>query len=83
MEKGNAMKGPITCMGSRQLFGPRCGSKATYRSPAGPLCTPCAERAIKAIWEGSTLLNVLAEARGVSIDELVAKYVRIQDDEMN
>ncbi len=73
--------GPIRCIGTAWVFGPRCDAEATFRAPTGPLCTACAERAMEAIRKGGTLLNILAAARGVSIDELLSKYVRIKEDE--
>lgn len=73
--------GPITCVGTPAFFGPRCGNEASYRSPTGPLCASCAERSMDAIRKGGTLLNVLAAARGIGIEELLSKYVRIRPEE--
>lgn len=52
------------------MFGPRCEAAATYRTPSAPLCDACAEKAMDAIRDGHTLLNVLAET-------LLSKFVRM------
>jgi hypothetical protein len=65
------------CAGARYPFGPRCEDEVTYKSPIGGLCTACAEKAIESIRKGGTLLNILAAARGIGIEELVSKYVKI------
>lgn len=70
----------IECMSNDCVFGPRCRERATWRSPAGPLCDECAKEKIAAIEAGGTLLNILAAARGVSKQELVAKFQRIDGD---
>lgn len=67
----------ITCVGMESLFGPRCGVEVSYRSPMGPLCATCAERAMEAIRKGGTLLNIIAAARGIGVEELLSKYQKI------
>jgi hypothetical protein len=61
-------------------FGPLCRASATWITPVGSyLCEQCAEREMAAIGSGSTLLNLLAERRGITTDQLLAKYARISD----
>ena len=69
----------ITCVSSECIFGVRCGEVATWRSPAGPLCDACAKEKIEAVSRGGTLLNVIAAARGISRDDLLSKFVRIEE----
>jgi len=71
----------IPCTGPRdpdQIFSDRCGAESTYRTPAGPRCGGCAARGMAAIREGACLLVLLAEQRGVTREQLLAMYVRIQ-----
>lgn len=72
--------GPITCVDAPAFFGPRCGDEVSYRSPIGPLCASCAERSMAAIRKGGTLLNVLAAARGIGIEELLSKYQKLEQE---
>lgn len=67
----------MKCCAIECIFGPRCDGEATWRSPAGPLCEGCAQDKLAAVRKGGTLLNVIAAARGVSIDDLIAKFERI------
>jgi hypothetical protein len=67
----------IRCGGTLFMFGPRCEAAATYRTPSAPLCDACADKAMGAIRAGETLLNILAESRGISKETLLSKFVRM------
>lgn len=75
--------GPILCGGSKDPknpFGERCRNKATWRTPMHPLCDECAKQAMDSIRSGETLLNVIAEIKGISTDTILSKFVRIAKD---
>lgn len=64
------------CSRASRPFGPLCGNRAAYVSPLGDyLCESCAEEVKRAIASGETLLNIIAENRGVSIEVLLSKFV--------
>jgi hypothetical protein len=67
----------ITCNYAEFPFGSRCTRAVTHRGPVGPLCTECAERLKDDIRNGRTLLNVLAHAKGISVEALLAKIVKV------
>ena len=71
------MKRPV-CIGTVELFGPRCGREAAWMSVVGPLCEACAEARMAAIREGKTLANAIAEKKGISIETLLSKFQRLQ-----
>lgn len=74
------------CMGPRlmtenpffQIFDDRCQAEAAYNTPAGPRCAACAEYEMETIRKGSCLLVIMAEQKGISIETLLSKYVRIE-----
>lgn len=64
--------------GDERLFPDRCGEPASYRSAAGFRCEYHAELEMEAIREGSSIVAMVAEQRGVPKERLLAQYVRIQ-----
>ena len=72
------------CTGSKDPknpFGERCRKEATWRTPVAHLCDDCAKQAMDAIRDGETILNVIAEAKGISTDAILTKFVRVAEKE--
>lgn len=55
-----------------------CGDPAFYKTPSGPMCERCGNARMTRIRNGNTFLNVMAEKNGVSVEELLSEYVRIE-----
>lgn len=74
------MDAKLTCIAPKDgvLFGDRCGKDADYMTPTGAKCGGCAEEEMKAIREGSCLLAMISDQRGVPRQRLLDQYRRIQ-----
>ncbi len=74
------MDAKLTCLGSKDgvIFGDRSGKEAAFMTPSGARCEGCAEQEMKAIREGSCLLAMISDQRGVPRQRLLDQYRRIQ-----
>ncbi len=70
----------LTCTGSKNgvMFGERCGAEAAFMSQTGALCEACAQSAMAAIREGSCLLAMIADNKGIPRQRLLDQFRRIQ-----
>lgn len=68
------MTGTITCVAVSSFMGPTCKKPATYTTPTGPMCEACALEKMAAIRSEQTMLNVLAKMRGVTTEQILARF---------
>lgn len=68
----------LTCRAYPPPYEGFCGLEAAWTTPAGPRCEKCAQEMMQTIREGSCLLSVMAEQKGISTETLLSRFVRIQ-----